>query len=631
MAKQNADELLSALQAEDGGLQMIVNTMPGGVINCRNDAALTLVYMSDMFLKMIGYTRAQLKEEKENSLKALIPEEEFEPLMAEVERQLSLGDTKEIQYRLRRRDGSCIWVLDKGHLVRDIQGNQSFCCILVDITERIGAERELQLSLQRHRIILEQTNDIIFEWSRASHSLMLSPAWKRQFGPPPNVDLLFTAASNAEQERVYPDDLKAVKMFALALTPEKPASSLKMRIRDLESQFRWCQVRITAQFDAEGQVIKYLGVIRDIDDEMRSTQVLLQKAQRDSLTGLNNRETTRELIEQCMKENPDGVHAMLIIDLDDFKKINDSNGHLYGDAALRTFGSKLKSFFREEDIIGRYGGDEFLIFLPNVGSKEKAVHHSEKLLQKIQEETSGKDALSSFSAGIAVCPEQEATYDQLFREADIALYQAKQAGKNQCMLYHSADFPMLSITQEESYAIRSQKQTQTDFDLLYDSPNTKAAIQNLLEIIGRQYNVSRVYVFECSEDGRFMSNTFEWCNDGITAEIEALQNMPLENYENYFGNFDENGIFYCGDMDDLPLTQQKVLSSQGILSILQCTMSDQGKVWGFVGFDDCKTQRSWDSVQIFALNRCARIISVFLRKLRFEQKLERMEGKEPHC
>lgn len=617
-------DLLSALRADDSNLQMIVNTMPGGVINCLFDEALTLRYVSDGFLNMIGYSRQQLQEEKQNSLNALIPEEEQEILMAEVVRQLSLGNKKEIQYRLRCRDGSFIWVLDKGQLVEEADGCRAFYCVLVDITERIGMERELENSLERHRIIMEQTNDVMFEWSCATKELILSPAWQLRFGEVPQNTALLSSVTIFEQDWVCPEDFPLLRQFIHSIREERETTSVKLRLRDKTDQFVWCQIRITIQRDVQGNPSRYLGVIQDIDRDMRRTEQLILKAQRDALTGLYNRETARSLIEEQLEKQKGQTHALFMIDLDNFKELNDCKGHLYGDAVLMDFGKHLKEIFHKDTIMARYGGDEFLIFIENVGTGDAALAQAKRILNAAQQVSCTAESafqLSS-SVGVALYPQHGSAYDQLFRSADIALYQAKQAGKDNCMIYHTAEFPVPVIARETSMDLASQKQTQSEFDFLYDAPDTAAALKTLLAAVGRQYNVSRVYIFEFSGDGSFMTNTFEWCNDGIIPEINRLQQMPLKEYDNYLANFNENGVFYCHDLSHLPASQQAVLDAQQIKSVLQCTMTDCGKIWGFVGFDECTDSRYWEPIQVEALTRCARIISVFLKKLRLQEKLD---------
>ena len=109
----------------------------------------------------------------------------------------------------------------------------------------------------------------------------------------------------------------------------------------------------------------------------------------------------------------------------------------------------------------------------------------------------------------------------------------------------------------------------------------------ILEVVGRQFDVSRVYIFEDEEDEKYCRNTYEWCNEGVKPEIENLQHMPYANdlEGGYQSNFNESGVFYCRDIDGLTPQQRATLEPQGIKSLLQCAIYDKGQFKGFVGFD----------------------------------------------
>ena len=94
--------------------------------------------------------------------------------------------------------------------------------------------------------------------------------------------------------------------------------------------------------------------------------------------------------------------------------------------------------------------------------------------------------------------------------------------------------------------------------------------------------------------------------------------MPYDGYDHYFGNFGEDGLFYCRDLSRLPETHQAVFASQGIQSVLQCTLTNAGRVYGFIGLDECQTQRYWNKEQVETLHRCADVVSEFLYKHRLE-------------
>lgn len=160
-------------------------------------------------------------------------------------------------------------------------------------------------------------------------------------------------------------------------------------------------------------------------------------SERDSLTGVYNRITIQGKIHTILTEegNSRTCHAFIMIDIDHFKEINDNCGHAHGDYILSKFAGLLTEHIRSTDLVARAGGDEFIIFLKNVFSKEIAIRKSAEICGAIKQlKIKGESTLSA-SLGIAMAPEDGITFEQLYRNADKALYQAKHKGRNRYSLY----------------------------------------------------------------------------------------------------------------------------------------------------------------------------------------------------
>lgn len=163
---------------------------------------------------------------------------------------------------------------------------------------------------------------------------------------------------------------------------------------------------------------------------------LLRCTQRDALTGLYNKDTTQRLIQNIVQEEA-GQHAFIILDIDYFKSINDNFGHIVGDKVLQTFGRFLQSQFREYDVVGRIGGDEFVILMRNLANTdvvEIKIQNLLKLVGSMRVEEMGEQKMT-ISVGIAFAPQHGSSFMDLYRNADHALYQTKRAGKNGYSLY----------------------------------------------------------------------------------------------------------------------------------------------------------------------------------------------------
>ncbi len=166
---------------------------------------------------------------------------------------------------------------------------------------------------------------------------------------------------------------------------------------------------------------------------------LADKADTDLLTGLSNKIATERKIQEYMDENPNTQCMMFLLDIDNFKKINDTMGHAFGDEVLRSLGHQLRNEFRVTDIIGRLGGDEFVLFLKNIKSEEQLGKEGARLVQFFRQFKAGGYVKYSATAsiGAVVFPRDAKSFEEAYRAADKALYEAKRRGKNQLVIYGS--------------------------------------------------------------------------------------------------------------------------------------------------------------------------------------------------
>lgn len=200
--------------------------------------------------------------------------------------------------------------------------------------------------------------------------------------------------------------------------------------------YRWMMVNFSFIINpATGHPHVFMSV-RDIHDRKLKELAVQERAQRDSLTGLYNRATFEEWV--CAALEPDGVPhraAFYIIDIDNFKQVNDSCGHRAGDEVLQTAAKGLQRLFRAEDCVGRLDGDELAVFLADLPNAALAKRKGDEICTAVSAIRVSESGMVSCSVGVAVSPEHAATFSGLYHCADAALYAAKQRGKNQCALF----------------------------------------------------------------------------------------------------------------------------------------------------------------------------------------------------
>lgn len=633
---QGHQESSSGLQPTEGKdlIKRLPPDLPGGIHQCRYDSDLTLLSMSDGFLTMIGYTQEEMEVLFHNHYIELIYPADREAVRRTIEEQLRMGNDTEVEYRILQKNGAPVWILDKGRKIPNQEGGFDFYCILLEITARKNQEEELRLSLERHRVIMDQATDIIFEWDIKADTLLFSANWFKKFGYPA-IDSDVSRRIPRSQN-IHEDDREACRKIIRDTMSGVPYSEAEIRIRDKGGIYYWNRIRTTTQYDSDGAAVKVIGVVTDVDTDKKQRQALMEQAQRDTLTGLYNKAATNALVAERIRGAGGKRQAVLILDIDYFKEVNDTYGHLVGDSILSDVATAMRRHMREGDVAGRIGGDEFLAYLSEGKDEAELRERVERLLAELGGIRPRPEKRPvSCSIGVVLFSGNCEDYRVLIRQADQALYHRKHVGRGGYSLYDS------DLDEKERKAtkvtVRTAVNEEIDFNrrnigngqlaqyafrTLYQSEQVEETLERLLEIIGRSYDVSRVYIFENSEDGAYCSNTFEWCNTGIEPQMSRLQKLSYhDDLEDYDRVFEKEGVVYWADISELRPNMRKVLEPQGIRSMLHCAMVDEGEFAGFIGFDECRENREWSPGQVDTFRLTADIFSVFLIKLRQKQRL----------
>lgn len=204
-------------------------------------------------------------------------------------------------------------------------------------------------------------------------------------------------------------------------------------MRSDKKDYRWIEFKSKMYMSKVTNSLRLVSFLQDSDDEVKLKQRLTAKAQHDDLTDLYNRQSMKDRINKCLQEHPNLNNALLFIDLDFFKNINDTYGHLFGDEILVTAAKKLKEAFPNE-LVGRIGGDEFIVLVENVTDIEKIKLKAENIVSLLKIHNDSEDIEVTCSVGITLfsCGDD---FDQVLDQADKAMYQAKQKGRNQVSFY----------------------------------------------------------------------------------------------------------------------------------------------------------------------------------------------------
>jgi diguanylate cyclase (GGDEF)-like protein/PAS domain S-box-containing protein len=273
------------------------------------------------------------------------------------------------------------------------------------------------------------------------------------------------------QSVIHPDDLdECLRRWTRSILTGD-FYEMEFRLRRHDGAYRWHKARANCGRDADGNIVKWFGTNTDIDDQKQSEEKLNHYARHDPLTDLPNRSEFMCQLQTAIERsgnNPNARFAVLFLDLDRFKVINDSLGHVVGDELLRQFAARLKAHVRPGDVVARLGGDEFTVLLNRTGDLSDVVQVAERVQKNLAKpfQIDGFEVFSSASIGIIVSDEMMRQPEDFLRDADAAMYRAKEAGKARYEVFdremHARNLNMLELETDLRHAVEREQ-----FELQY--------------------------------------------------------------------------------------------------------------------------------------------------------------------
>ncbi len=425
---------------------------------------------------------------------------------------------------------------------------------------------------------------------------------------------------------IHEDDIDVYKKMMDGIR-SGTADTYDIRFINDDKEYRYNRVSCKLILDSSGVPVFGLGKGMDVHEQ----RVFEERSQKDLLTDCFNKISAENIISAKLLQNPDATHVFFIVDIDNFKAINDNLGHYFGDEVLREIAAGLKSAFREIDTVARIGGDEFIIFVENLSDIKIIKKKAEKILEVYRKSYSGeyKDYSISGSVGIATYPHNGMTYNDLYQNSDKALNQAKMQGKNRYMLY-SEDLN-IGTTRSTTKIENANRIASSFFDydlisavfnVLYERNGDRDSINLALSYLCQKYNADRSYIFETLDEGLTLNNTFEYCKDGISSEIQNLQGIPYGLFEDFLEKA-HNDIIYSNDLRET-LEQDRafeIMDDQGIMSFVHAQIKRDGQMTFFIGLDDCTKTRVWTEREINSLQYIGKLISVVQQGSHLTEKM----------
>ena len=300
--------------------------------------------------------------------------------------------------------------------------------------------QQVRQSEERYALAAQGANDGVWDWNLQTNQVFFSHRWKAMLGYP--VDGL-SDRPGEWFDRIHPDDLHWVKREMTAyLDQQVDQFECQHRMLHQMGEYRWVLSRGSAIWNENGKALRMAGSQTDITTWKQAEEKLVYEALHDTLTGLPNRFFLMECLRQALqlaKRHSDYLFAVLFIDLDRFKVINDSLGHMIGDQLLIAIAHRISNCLRPTDTIARLGGDEFVILLADVKDRESATRVADRLQEELllPFNLEGHEVFSAASVGIAFSNVGYDRPEDLLRDADIAMYRAKAHGRARYAIFQS--------------------------------------------------------------------------------------------------------------------------------------------------------------------------------------------------
>jgi len=383
-----------------------------------------ILYANKKFCDLSGYSLEELTGENHRIVKS---DEHTHEFYRDLWETISSGNVWHGEIKNRAKDGSHYWVEATIVPFKNEQGEiTQYVAVRTDITAMKKSER-------RYRIAVSGSRDGLWDWDLITDKVYYAPRWQQMLGL--SAQDMISDSPEEWTSRIDQRDIGSfMQEFDEHLRGEDEVFEVELRMHHKEGHTVWMLCRGAMVRNKEGRAIRVAGSFADITEIKQAQADLRKLAEHDRLTELPNRELLQKKLQKSIEKaegNPDFRFAVLFFDFDRFKLINDSLGHNVGDALLVDVAEQFRSSLRDDDVAARFGGDEFVVLLNGLKSPGDEHETANRLLEMFAKPHNlcGHDVYSTASIGLVASHSGYSQSEEMIRDADAAMYQAKEAGR----------------------------------------------------------------------------------------------------------------------------------------------------------------------------------------------------------
>ena len=569
-------------------------------------------------IRILGYEPEEFWSHGVWQWKELIAEADYQMKLDQLDNLEKAGDSMNFQYRVRQKDGTSCWILGKLEMVEDGDGELIAQSVFLDIDIRKRTEHQNQQLKE-----LAEANSAILNMALEHTSLCEFYYYpdRRTCVIPDRTSARYQCGSryvnmpdSFAQEMVVPGGRRDfIRMYEDIHSGKRTASAQFLTVKD-----SWCRVTMSAvEYGENGQNGTVLGIIEDITKEQTMAMALEEAKSKDLLTGLWNREAGTRIAQEYMAKKPLGERcALMLLDMDNFTRINQEEGVAFANAVLQEVADILRAETEPDDIRVRMGGDEFMLVLKGRG-KAGATVTGPRIAARVRELLLQSDKDISISVSIGMCATEVVDeYSGLYRCAESTLKYVKEncQGNAACYLDTSNELgEMLTDLYTEKHQLNTIEQGLTEqredlvsfaLDLLGKARNLNDAVQLLFARLGKTFGLDRVSLLDVDRDYLTCRFSYQWARDKTDLMMHKTFYITREQYEQWPGQFDPSGL------------NRHAVYDESSMSCLQAAIWNQGMFAGILSFEVKTDGYSWNDEQRKLLEELSKIIPSFVMKAR---------------